>query len=136
MILSEYFAGTRAIRRPLARAVIAIMNPLARLDRRPADNAAVLRSLWPVVEAAHTESGDLARRFYDEERAARGMARHDFYRSVIKPEWFGEALTPVLIETSEPARDGAEQARQTELCLLYTSPSPRDLSTSRMPSSA
>ena len=26
--------------------------------------------------------------------------------------------------------------RQTEDCLLYTSPSPRDLSTSRMPSSA
>ena len=29
-----------------------------------------------------------------------------------------------------------ERARQTEDCLLYTSPSPRDLSTSRMPSSA
>ena len=26
--------------------------------------------------------------------------------------------------------------RKTEVCLLYTSPSPRDLSTSRMPSSA
>ena len=31
-----------------------------------------------------------------------------------------------------PAHGGAE----TETCLLYTSPSPRDLSTSRMPSSA
>ena len=27
-------------------------------------------------------------------------------------------------------------AEQVEICLLYTSPSPRDLSTSRMPSSA
>ena len=27
-------------------------------------------------------------------------------------------------------------ASQVEICLLYTSPSPRDLSTSRMPSSA
>ena len=29
-----------------------------------------------------------------------------------------------------------EKVRQLESCLLYTSPSPRDLSTSRMPSSA
>ena len=29
-----------------------------------------------------------------------------------------------------------QQCAQTETCLLYTSPSPRDLSTSRMPSSA
>ena len=37
------------------------------------------------------------------------------------------------------ARDGEDvqiQARQLWVCLLYTSPSPRDLSTSRMPSSA
>ena len=40
-------------------------------------------------------------------------ARLDFYRSIISPE------------------DG-----QVGPCLLYTSPSPRDLSTSRMPSSA
>ena len=33
-----------------------------------------------------------------------------------------------------PAQDEAET--QTDPCLLYTSPSPRDLSTSRMPSSA
>ena len=30
----------------------------------------------------------------------------------------------------------AESGRYTNTCLLYTSPSPRDLSTSRMPSSA
>ena len=43
----------------------------------------------------------------------------------------------------EPAKkaDTSDQAdafekRMAELCLLYTSPSPRDLSTSRMPSSA
>ena len=31
---------------------------------------------------------------------------------------------------------GYEQAYRESICLLYTSPSPRDLSTSRMPSSA
>ena len=30
----------------------------------------------------------------------------------------------------------ADEMRQHSVCLLYTSPSPRDLSTSRMPSSA
>ena len=33
-------------------------------------------------------------------------------------------------------QNGIEDAARPELCLLYTSPSPRDLSTSRMPSSA
>ena len=32
--------------------------------------------------------------------------------------------------------DGKKNKRQLNSCLLYTSPSPRDLSTSRMPSSA
>ena len=36
----------------------------------------------------------------------------------------------------EARRKRAEQAMLDTLCLLYTSPSPRDLSTSRMPSSA
>ena len=39
------------------------------------------------------------------------------------------------IET--PLREDAfELSDQEKICLLYTSPSPRDLSTSRMPSSA
>ena len=36
-------------------------------------------------------------------------------------------------DKAAPFGSGMEQA---DLCLLYTSPSPRDLSTSRMPSSA
>ena len=32
--------------------------------------------------------------------------------------------------------DSGEQKPQEEVCLLYTSPSPRDISGSRMPSSA
>ena len=35
-----------------------------------------------------------------------------------------------------PAAPGAPAQSATNTCLLYTSPSPRDLSTSRMPSSA
>eukprot|EP00831_Metopus_contortus_P084535 TRINITY_DN9624_c0_g1_i1.p1 TRINITY_DN9624_c0_g1~~TRINITY_DN9624_c0_g1_i1.p1 ORF type:complete len:165 (-),score=46.56 TRINITY_DN9624_c0_g1_i1:89-583(-) len=48
----------------------------------------------------------------------------------------GEALIRFELEkfTNNEARKNAE--RMIESCLLYTSPSPRDLSTSRMPSSA
>ena len=40
-------------------------------------------------------------------------------------------------ESSDPSSGGISTARGSAVvCLLYTSPSPRDLSTSRMPSSA
>ena len=38
--------------------------------------------------------------------------------------------------TAVPQAGAARKMLQTMACLLYTSPSPRDLSTSRMPSSA
>ena len=41
-----------------------------------------------------------------------------------------------LIETAIALLEDGKPARVAEICLLYTSPSPRDLSTSRMPSSA
>ena len=42
------------------------------------------------------------------------------------PSWTDEGLAKFILGTDGQGRD----------CLLYTSPSPRDLSTSRMPSSA
>ena len=43
----------------------------------------------------------------------------------------------ILFEVKRPSRTaGLEQLKSYCNCLLYTSPSPRDLSTSRMPSSA
>ena len=41
-----------------------------------------------------------------------------------------------LLEVAEELLDSPTQLVKGEGCLLYTSPSPRDLSTSRMPSSA
>ena len=44
------------------------------------------------------------------------------------------ASSPVVIDADVPVSSGTSQT--VAACLLYTSPSPRDLSTSRMPSSA
>ena len=49
------------------------------------------------------------------------------------PKHASDDLDRVLETCSERAR---WQIHALETCLLYTSPSPRDLSTSRMPSSA
>ena len=43
---------------------------------------------------------------------------------------------PRILETYEEGVDSYPQFEELQHCLLYTSPSPRDLSTSRMPSSA
>ena len=43
---------------------------------------------------------------------------------------------PIAVVTGAYARDTAQIFDHFSFCLLYTSPSPRDLSTSRMPSSA
>ena len=56
-----------------------------------------------------------------------GCIQFEFYQSVDRPDCF------ILHE--EWADEAALDAHRL-LCLLYTSPSPRDLSTSRMPSSA
>ena len=45
--------------------------------------------------------------------------------------WNEELLEKIGVALGEEARD-----KDVDVCLLYTSPSPRDLSTSRMPSSA
>ena len=46
----------------------------------------------------------------------------------------GMAILPGLVDMQVFTGEPGEEYRET--CLLYTSPSPRDLSTSRMPSSA
>ena len=53
---------------------------------------------------------------------------HSFHSYFLRP---GDPETPVIYDVDR-IRDG----RSFATCLLYTSPSPRDLSTSRMPSSA
>ena len=47
-----------------------------------------------------------------------------------------DARIDALEERLKAAREREEERNQPKVCLLYTSPSPRDLSTSRMPSSA
>ena len=69
--------------------------------------------------------------------------------TIVEDVFDKDELNPILNEFDEIVDDFAEKAFQAgkiqnkhddkdvfKSCLLYTSPSPRDLSTSRMPSSA
>ena len=66
-------------------------------------------------------------------RALAGGAGGEYAVDVHDGEHFDDDATPNA-RASEYA--AAEEETHVEGCLLYTSPSPRDLSTSRMPSSA
>ena len=54
---------------------------------------------------------------------------------VEKPETPGYAVEVEQVSTASSSTTTAADEK-VDICLLYTSPSPRDLSTSRMPSSA
>ena len=62
-------------------------------------------------------------------------------KAEILQEYRNDALTSILIWNFDDSiisilPPGDVPYKENEVCLLYTSPSPRDLSTSRMPSSA
>ena len=80
------------------------------------------RNLLTSVQMALEKEGFKVQTYIDGENALVGLSR-----------------TPpdlAVIDIKMPRMDGEELLRKLRNCLLYTSPSPRDLSTSRMPSSA
>ena len=77
-----------------------------------------------VEDKATLNADDLAQAFADGAQTA--------YKAVMKPTE-GTILT-VIREAAKAGNDAAEE--KDDICLLYTSPSPRDRSLSRMPSSA
>ena len=63
-----------------------------------------------------------------------------YAKSIFQSDMYGfiEVEDYIFDQNSQIVVDPSEEKLKTEFkgCLLYTSPSPRDLSTSRMPSSA
>jgi hypothetical protein len=118
MLLPDYFAGVRSIRRTLIGAISPIVVPLARAERTPRDNGIVLQAIMPFILDANRASGELAREFYDAERITRIGERHDFFLEDIRAEWAAEALTPILNDTNPAARTDDEAAIQSEKVLM------------------
>ena len=56
--------------------------------------------------------------------------------TLIGPNGSGKTTTAKMILNILNTDEGLVKGNANKICLLYTSPSPRDLSTSRMPSSA
>ena len=88
-----------------------------------------------LIELARAAGGGSFRRLaYRELDAASGLGRFDAL--VCNFSLLDEDLAGCLAAWPALLESGGELLIQTLHCLLYTSPSPRDLSTSRMPSSA
>ena len=84
-----------------------------------------MRYVWPPILAAMEER---------QQKIADGLAAAD--RASHDLELAQKEAVDRLSEAKKEAASIVEAANKRAACLLYTSPSPRDLSTSRMPSSA
>ena len=91
-----------------------------------------------VDKAAH------GRRIDEPHRRQKRRPMQDLRPDQLEPLFFGRRVAPADINTQAaidrreqlPVETGWLAGEGDKTCLLYTSPSPRDLSTSRMPSSA
>ena len=92
-----------------------------------------------IAEVART-FGALPRRPKTHKRSDVKLRELKFPEGVIRPIKLAHAGQPdtAMLRTYWPAPDGqdVQMARHMGICLLYTSPSPRDRTRSRMPSSA
>ena len=66
--------------------------------------------------------------------AADGLAR--YVGGAVRDGLLGLPVNDLDIATSIAPRDVVDRLKKAGICLLYTSPSPRDRTRSRMPSSA
>ena len=104
-------------------------------------------TLDQVLEATESANQNFSGGFfreYSQEYTIRGIGRaysvEDIENSVVTernsiPITIGD-VAEVQIAAAQKIGDASVNAEPAVICLLYTSPSPRDLSTSRMPSSA
>ena len=99
------------------------------LTKQAQDEAKHFRMVKEVIEHISGEELDVAAAFAAEEAApqAKGASLLDKYEA---------SSDPAALAAYQLVAEGRAEAVWYEICLLYTSPSPRDLSTSRMPSSA
>ena len=109
----------------LAVFVIGIYNRLVAL--RQTTNQA-----WSDIEVQLKQRQDLVPQLVN---TVKGYAKHEkgTFKAVVDARSAAMGATTVQ---GQAQAEGMLSAALGKLCLLYTSPSPRDLSTSRMPSSA
>ncbi|GGM64726.1 hypothetical protein GCM10012275_39160 [Longimycelium tulufanense] len=108
MTVEEYSEAQRAITAAVVALVLRVLEPFRLPLLTVRDWGAILAALYPTVERARRDTAELARRFYDAQRAQHtdAEARHDMLLPRYRPEWFEEAL--------RPARDRLRQSNSTD----------------------
>ena len=98
-----------------------------------AEEIAATQAKKEAEEEAKQEALKMAKKKEKEEAASKERRRK---RREKRKKRAAEKAAAEKLARKEAARKTSENSENTNTCLLYTSPSPRDLSTSRMPSSA
>ena len=104
-------------------------------DGKPADDPNKERELQTIETL--TSNADKILKFLSESepRMGQGEKPKEVQSNITDPD-SAKMLTGYGAYQGFVAVTAADEKHQVIICLLYTSPSPRDLSTSRMPSSA
>lgn len=113
MTFDEYAKQQAAIIAALAAVLYAILAPFSRMRLGAGLWTALLYGMYPRVEKARRQSAELARTFYDAQRAEFTGAdeRHDTYLANYKPEWFAQAMEHVREDISKPGASEATVVR-------------------------
>ena len=93
---------------------------------------------WPIIKSELVETGKLRIVFREFPTAPGNLSMAGFQLAECAPAEDYFSIIEYQMEQQDNIFKAAKEGRGAQAygCLLYTSPSPRDLSTSRMPSSA
>jgi hypothetical protein len=96
--LDTYVQQNRSLLETVVPGLVDIIRPFRRRPMDQTDTAGLFSALYGSVWAAHRQAGELARTYYDNERAERtGLDPVPLYLAQYERDWALEALLPPLV---------------------------------------
>lgn len=96
MLLSQYHSRQRSISRRVAGIIFRVLIPFMAVPLTTQVWSDIMRSVFPLVDTARTESAKLAREYYDSQRALHepNTPRFDVDLPPYRYDWFFESMLP------------------------------------------